>query len=169
MVRKPRKTRSKPAEASDKPVGKSRTAKARSTVQEPTGPRQKDPFGFLEGTDSSIAAYALAEGGADRVAIYDIIREKIQASSEAGLQTRTGTEKNVPNLAATVIKQMRNRGWIVESTWKMVKDPNFIEPTEEPDQAAVADAQSEPEAEEAKPVAKVTKRRKPVRRKSASA
>lgn len=113
-----------------KTTGKSRTARTQASKPVQTTTRQKDPFGFIEGTDSSIAAYALHEGGTDRMEIYERIRERIKNDTTAGLITRKGTEKNIPNLAATVVKQMRARGWIVESTWRMVKDPSF---TEEPE------------------------------------
>ena len=144
--------------------GKSRTARVQAEKPTESNVRQKDPHGFIEGTDSSIAAYALVEGGTDRLAIYERIRNEIESNTTAGLVTRKGTEKNIPNLAATVVKQMRNRGWIVESTWRMVKDPNFIEPTEEADQAAVADAQSVDEPETSPEPVKAPKKRRKVNR-----
>lgn len=140
-----------------KATGKSRTARSNASKPATTTPRQKDQFGFMEGTDSSIAAHALAEGGTDRSAIYDFIRSEIESNTDAGLQTRNGTEKNIPNLVATVVKQMRNRGWIVESTWKMVKDPNFVEPEESEDDT------DEPEEAAEKPV-KAPKKSRKVRR-----
>lgn len=154
----PKKIRKKSTtETTPKVTGKSRTARTKAETVTKPAPRQKDQFGFMEGTDSSIAAHALAAGGDDRVAIYDIIRDQIESNTDAGLQTRNGTEKNIPNLVATVVKQMRNRGWIVESTWKMVKDPNFIESEE-----AEEIDESEPEAEEPaeKPKAAPKKARK---------
>ena len=147
-----------------KPTGKSRTARTKAETITAPAPRQKDQFGFMEGTDSSIAAHALAEGGTDRVAIYDIIRENIESNSDGGLQTRNGTEKNIPNLVATVLKQMRNRGWIVESTWRVVQDPDFIpepetadeEPVEAPE--SVDQPEAEPEAVEPAPKPKKARR-----------
>lgn len=154
MARKIRKS------TTPKSTGKSRTARTNAEKTSKPAPRQKDQFGFMEGTDSSIAAHALAEGGSDRVAIYDIIREKIESNTDGGLQTRNGTEKNIPNLVATVLKQMRNRGWIVESTWRVVEDPNFVpeETDEEPE--VTEDTTTEEEPEEApKP-----KRKRKIRR-----
>lgn len=138
MAKKIRKS-IKPASKST--TGNSRTARTKPVedLQAPT--RQKDPFGFIEGTDSSIAAYALAKGDTDRLAIYEHIRHEIEHNTVGGLITRKGTEKNIPNLAATVVKQMRNRGWIVESTWRMIKDPEFIEPTAESELDAIKDIQ----------------------------
>jgi hypothetical protein len=105
-----------------KPTGKSKTAQAKvEKAAVANAPRQKDEFGFMEGTDSSIAAHALVEGGFDRVSIYNTIRDRIEHNSTNGLTTRNGTDKNIPNLVATVVKQMRNRGYVVESSWRMVK------------------------------------------------
>lgn len=160
-----KRVRKKPTTKPEKATGKSRTARTKAENVTAPGPRQKDPFGFMEGTDSSIAAYALTEGGADRVAIYDIIRDKIESNTDAGLQTRNGTEKNIPNLAATVVKQMRNRGWIIESTWKMVKDPDFIEPEADED-----DTETEDDAPEAaEEPAEAPRKRRTVRRGSRQA
>lgn len=134
MAKKMRKS-IKPASKST--TGNSRTARTKPAEDLQAPARQKDPFGFMEGTDSSIAAYELAEGGTDRLAIYERIRHKIQHDTVGGLTTRKGTEKNIPNLAATVVKQMRTRGWKVESTWRMY----LPEPTEEVDQDAIKDIQ----------------------------
>ena len=127
-----------------KTTGKSRTARTKSKTITAPAPRQKDQFGFMEGTDSSIAAHALAAGGADRTTIYDNIREQIESNSESGLQTRNGTEKNIPNLVATVLKQMRDRGWIVESTWRVVPDPDFTPPVEDDEDPEVEEAETKP-------------------------
>lgn len=171
-----KKIRKKPADTPSV-SGKSRTARANAEKNTTPSPRQKDQFGFMEGTDSSIAAHALHRGGSDRVAIYEAIREDIESNTDAGLQTRNGTEKNIPNLVATVVKQMRNRGWIVESTWRMVLDPEYVAPeVDEPeseddviDQADIEDVkadEAEAPAEDAQEPAEAPKRRRPVRRRS---
>lgn len=155
MTKKVRKKTTTP-----KTTGKSRTARTKAEAITAPAPRQKDQFGFMEGTDSSIAAHALAEGGTDRVAIYDIIRENIESHSDGGLQTRNGTEKNIPNLVATVLKQMRNRGWIVESTWRVVQDPNFVPTSEEADEDEILDQADieDAKAEEPAPAPKKARR-----------
>lgn len=155
------KTSTKPVE---KPTGKSRTARTKAETITAPAPRQKDQFGFMEGTDSSIAAHALAEGGADRVTIYDKIRDQIESNSESGLQTRNGTEKNIPNLVATVLKQMRDRGWVVESTWRVVLDPDFVpegeDAAEEPAEAPESAEEPETEPEDVEPAPKPKKARR---------
>lgn len=136
-------------------------AKARSrtaTVQtqekaDKLTPRQKDIFGYTEGTDSSITALTLAEGGADRSEIYEKIRGRIEEQSATGLVTRNGTEKNIPNLVSTVLRQLKPKGWAVESHWKLVKDENAVvedkpakatksTKAEEPDTASDAEPKS---------------------------
>ena len=130
-----------------KKTGHSRTAKAQKAAVEKVTkaePRERDEFGFLEGTDSSITAQVLAEGGHSRPALYAVIAERISAAAGGGddaLVTRNGTQKNIPNLVATVVSSMKKRGYVIESTWKMVKDPNFVEQVEE-DAEEVEEAQA---------------------------
>lgn len=120
-----------------KKTGHSRTAKAKAAEVEKVTkpePRERDEFGFLEGTDSSITAQVLAEGGFSRPALYAVIEERIAnqaGNTDDALVTRNGTQKNIPNLVATVVSSMKKRGYVIESTWKMVKDENWVEPTEE--------------------------------------
>lgn len=125
-----------------KKTGHSRTAKAKAAEVEKVAkpePRERDEFGFLEGTDSSITAQVLAEGGFSRPALYAVIEERIAeqaGNTDDALVTRNGTQKNIPNLVATVVSSMKKRGYVIESTWKMVKDENWVEPTEETEKPA---------------------------------
>lgn len=134
MAPKPR-VKTRPAKS-----GKSRASqKQKATVEKVTPntkPRAKDQFGYQEGTDSSITAQALYEGGFERTTIYKTIRERIEESSDNGLTTRNGTEKNIPNLVATVLRQLRSKGYIVESHWRLVKDENFVPEETEGDNKA---------------------------------
>lgn len=122
-----------------RPVKKahSRTAKAKQAAAEKVtkaAPKERDEFGFLEGTDSSITAQTLAEGGFSRPALYAVIESRIAeqaGNTDDALVTRNGTQKNIPNLVATVVSSMKKRGYVIESTWKMVKDPNWVEPEAE--------------------------------------
>lgn len=146
-----------------KKTGHSRTAKAKAAEVEKVAkpePRERDEFGFLEGTDSSITALTLAEGGFSRPALYAVIEERIAAqagNTEDALVTRNGTQKNIPNLVATVVSSMKKRGYKIESTWKMVKDENFVTPDED---------EVEEVAETPKAPAKKTTKRKAARKKA---
>lgn len=143
-----------------KTTGKSRTAKAKKAEVEKvtsTEPRGKDQFGFFEGTDISITAHVLLEGGTSRPALYAKVQERIieeAGGAEDALITRNGTQKNIPNLVATVVSTLKERGYVVESSWKMVKDPNFVEPAnDEP-------VEEEPATEKVKSTKTKPRRRK---------
>lgn len=155
-VARPTKSRSK--------TGKAQTAAKAEAVKAPAG-REKDEYGFIKGTDSSIAAHVLAEGGASRPALYSTIEERIKEAhggDEASLVTRNGTPKDIPNMVATVVSFMKERGYVPESQWKMVKDPNWTEPEEKPAKEKKAKpSKKAPAKEEAKAPAKKRRTRRP--------
>ena len=70
--------------------------------------------GYVKGTDGDIIASELLAGGASRREIGDRIEKKIN------LITRNGTEKQVMNLIAGVLRRMQIEGYTVESSFKVL-------------------------------------------------
>lgn len=70
--------------------------------------------GFAIGTDSHIIAEALVEGGESRQDIIEYLRENMNT------ETRNGTEKPVANLVSAIINKMLDRGFTVESSYRLV-------------------------------------------------
>lgn len=78
-----------------------------------------DEYGFRNGSDSSIAAHALIEGGASRSEINEKVRERIAATN--GLKTRGGKEKVIATIVGNTFMALVNKkGYSVESSWQMV-------------------------------------------------
>jgi hypothetical protein len=84
-------------------------------------PVATDPFNFLEGSDSSIAAHALVEGGASRAEINERVREELKKTN--GLKTRSGREKIVSTIVGNVFLKLVEQGYEVDSHWKLKPPP----------------------------------------------
>lgn len=80
--------------------------------------REFDPFGFVKGGDSSIIAHALVEGGFDRKDVNDKIVAEIEKTN--GIETRGGGTKNVPSLVSGILSRLEEKGYTVESEWRLV-------------------------------------------------
>lgn len=94
------------------------------TTKKPN-PRQKvngytlqeisDMTGYAMGTQSFIVATELIRGGRDRVSISHRIAELLPDT------TKNGTPKMVSNVVGIVIKQLLERGFVIQGTWSLVK------------------------------------------------
>lgn len=91
---------------------------AKKTPVTESHPREFDEHGFVIGSDSSIIAEELMKGGTERTSVNDAIRERIE--KESGLETRTGTQKNIPALVAGLLTRLKEKGYEVEATWRLV-------------------------------------------------
>lgn len=94
------------------------TPKKRATTKAatPRAPRGEfDEHGFRVGTDSSIIAAELLEGGYDRDDINDRVAELLPETT-----TRSGNDKQVPSLVSGILKRLQERGYTVESSWQLV-------------------------------------------------
>lgn len=126
-----------------------RTARAKAAPVEPVVVEQAPigVHGFREGTDLDIIATALVEGGADKKEIAEALSEQMSPT------TRTGSEKNIPQRMSYTIGELLNRGYTVESHWKMVPPAGGV-------------VMPEPGAKKAAPKGTATKA--PVRRSAAT-
>jgi hypothetical protein len=109
----PSKVTAKKTASRPKASGRKKAAKK---VAPPARVREKDEYGFEVGTDSSVIAEELIEGGASRQDINDRVGERI------GYETSNGTEKNVPALVSGILNRMLATGeFEVESDWRLVR------------------------------------------------
>lgn len=76
--------------------------------------REYDEHGFVIGSDSSRIASIMLEGGESR----SEINEKI-ATALAG-PTRYGNDKNVSSLVSGLLGRLKEKGYTVESSWRLV-------------------------------------------------
>jgi hypothetical protein len=77
--------------------------------------RQMNPVtGFAEGSDQDVIATALLEGGESRSAIVENVE------SQVDLETRNGTDKQITNMVSGVLAKMKDRGFIVESSFVLL-------------------------------------------------
>jgi hypothetical protein len=80
-----------------------------------------DEFGYRNGSDSSIAAHILIEGGESRGDINEKVSEAIKAANGGSLLTRNQSEKVIPTIVGNVFMRLRKeKGYKVESTWRLV-------------------------------------------------
>lgn len=112
-----RKGKSTPAKATTKTTtAKKAPAKkaAPSPVETDRRGREMDEHGFVVGSDSSKIAAILLEGGSGRAEV----NEKIAAAIAS--PTRYGNDKNVSSLVSGLLARLKERGYTVEQTWKVV-------------------------------------------------
>lgn len=91
---------------SDTPVPEP-TARSRNTIP-------LTEHGFREGTDSAIIVDILVAGGLDR----QDINEKVAAA--INVKTRNGRMKNIPSLISGLLARLEERGYYIESSWRVV-------------------------------------------------
>lgn len=76
--------------------------------------REYDEHGFVIGTASSTIAALLVAGGESRNDINARVAEAI------GTVSRTGEQKNVPAIVSGMIHKLLERGYTVESSYRLV-------------------------------------------------
>lgn len=74
----------------------------------------RDEHGFREGSNSSKAVNEMLRGGTSRQEVADRIVES------CGGITRSGTPINGSGMMTTLIKQLQEQGYTVETTWTLV-------------------------------------------------
>lgn len=83
-----------------------------------TGSRRKKKgmtqHGFRVGSDSAIIVDLLVAGGLDR----QDINEKVAAAINP--MTRSGRQKNIPSLISGLLARLEQRGYHIESSWRLV-------------------------------------------------
>lgn len=77
-------------------------------------PRGMNSHGFRNGSDSATIVDILVAGGLDRQDINDKVAAAI------GTETRTGRTKNIPSLISGLLARLEERGYTVESSWRVV-------------------------------------------------
>lgn len=73
--------------------------------------REVNEHGYIPGTDSALICDILLAGGTDRADINEKVVKKI------GLETRNGTEKNIPALVSGVLNTLLRKGYKTESSF----------------------------------------------------
>lgn len=73
--------------------------------------------GFRVGSDSAIIVNILVQGGLDRQDINDKVANAID------LRTRNGKTKNIPSLISGLLARLEERGYYIESSWRVVPPP----------------------------------------------
>lgn len=95
--------------------------------------RTMNRHGFRSWSDSAKIVDVLLEGGLDRQDINEKVAKVI------GPYTRSGCEKNIPSRISGLLAQLMERGYTIESSWRVV----------EPDRGDSADQSTEQSPESA--------------------
>ena len=117
---KPRATKRPTAKATKakatevKPKAKANASAAEKT----TTPRELNVHGFTPGGDSALIVDALVAGGASRKEVNENAAAAIEKAN--GLTTRSGGEKNIPSLTSAILSRLRDRGYTIEESWRVV-------------------------------------------------
>lgn len=129
--------------ASKTAIKKKVAPKATTSTAVKSDSKGNDEYGMRKGTDLSIAAAEIVQGGKSRVDIIERLTKKLDN------ETRTGKPKAVASVLAQAVKRLEAAGYVEESSWRMVPDPNKS-----------TDVTSKPhKAVKAKPRKKVLKRK----------
>ena len=70
--------------------------------------------GFRNNSDSAKIVDIMVAGGLDR----QDINEKV--ASAITTETRNGQRKNIPSLVSGLLARLEERGYVVESSWKLI-------------------------------------------------
>lgn len=76
--------------------------------------RGTNEHGFRIGSESATIVEILLAGGKDRQDINQQVAEAIN------IHTRNGRIKNIPSLISGLLHRLEERGYEVESTWRVV-------------------------------------------------
>ena len=110
----PRKTAPKKVASTPAPVKTPRKKVTPAPAPVTTSEREFNDHGFVVGTDSAVISEALVSGGASRKEVNAKIAEVIAGT------TRNGSPKNIPALVAGILSRMIDRGYVVESSYRLV-------------------------------------------------
>lgn len=102
----PRK--SKPADTIT--VVEAKPSKKRKPNKEPAF----NEHGFRIGSDSAVIVDIMLAGALDRQDVNDKVAEAIE------LKTRNGNMKNIPSLVSGLLGRLEEKGYYIESSWKLV-------------------------------------------------
>ena len=110
-----------PKKATKKAAAKKAATKktaAKGTAKSARGFRRElNVHGFVPGSDSALIVDALIDGGKDRHDATAKAVKKIEKSS--GMSTRGGGQKNVPSLISGLMARLTERGYKIESEWRL--------------------------------------------------
>lgn len=109
--------------AKEQAAVKKAEAKAKKSSAKKTGElagngQPLNEYGFVPGTDTDLILKAMMQGGASRVAVNEMAEKMIE--NKNGLLTRSNKTKNVPSLVSALLARLIERGFTVESHWKIV-------------------------------------------------
>ncbi len=85
--------------------------------------RTMNRHGFRSWSDSAKIVDIMLQGGLDRQDINDKVADAI------GTKTRSGRDKNIPSLISGLLARLVERGYTVESSWRVI-EPAQDEPTD---------------------------------------
>lgn len=77
-------------------------------------PKGMTEHGFRNGSDSAIIVGILIDGGLDRQDINERVAKAINP------QTKSGRTKNIPSLISGLLARLEERGYYIESSWRLV-------------------------------------------------
>lgn len=77
-------------------------------------PKGMNSHGFRNGSDSAMIVDLMVAGGLDRQDINDKVGATIDPN------TRSGRQKNIPSLISGLLARLEERGYRIESSWRLV-------------------------------------------------
>jgi hypothetical protein len=73
-----------------------------------------NPHGFRNNSDSAKIVEIMIAGGLDRQDINEKVADAITT------ETRNGHRKNIPSLVSGLLARLEKRGYVIESSWKLI-------------------------------------------------
>ena len=107
------RTNTGPAKKSASSARRTTKKTQKRNVTPPT--RELNEHGFVDGSDSALMVELMLEGGFDRREVNDKIAEQLEDTT-----TRAGNQKNIPSLISGLLARLEERGYTVESHWRLV-------------------------------------------------
>lgn len=83
-------------------------------TKKPSATPTFNEHGFRIGSDSQIIVDIMLKGALDRQDVNDKVAEAIE------LKTRNGNKKNIPSLVSGLLGRLEERGYYIESYWRLV-------------------------------------------------
>lgn len=90
--------------------------------------RTMNRHGFRSWSDSAKIVDIMLEGGLDRQDINEKVAQAI------GPKTRSGCDKNIPSLVSGLLSRLVERGYTVESSWRIIEPPDLEPAADQTDQ-----------------------------------
>lgn len=109
-----KKRKKAPAKKTSSVAAKKGKQKAASAVAGQGLPRNFDEHGFVIGSDSAKIVELMLEGDTDRRSLNQKVLKELNRT------TRNGKPLNVSSLMSNLLKRLQEKGYTVESTWKLV-------------------------------------------------